>query len=174
MPLDVEYTVCSQGRQLQAITGWSSFSLIPKTMDHFWKYRLHLYPHMTLCASTCMHSFIQLTAQLRRAHFSTHCLTWTHSNAIWDVQHSSTPVLWGTPSAPPTEAGESVQHHAGSAGTPEPIPGALFEPWKSLVSQCLTQDDRHCMHRLYCDFLKDSALKQRQGWHYFENHIQDT
>lgn len=39
--------------------------------------------------------------------------------------------------------------------------------------QCLTQNDRHCMHRLYSDFLQDTVLKQRPGWHHFENDIQD-
>lgn len=67
----MEYLVYSQGMQLQAITGWSSFPLIPKTMDHFWKYRLHLYSYIPPWAHTCMHSFIQLTAQQKWEHLNT-------------------------------------------------------------------------------------------------------
>lgn len=85
----MEYLVYSQGMQLQAITGWSSFPLIPKTMDHFWKYRLHLYSHIPPWANTCMHSFIHVTAQQRREHFSIQCTKRTHTNAIWDVQRSA-------------------------------------------------------------------------------------
>lgn len=92
--------------QLQAITGWSSFPLIPKTMDHFWKHRLHLYSHIRPWANTCMHSFIQLTAQKSWEHFSVQGMT--HRNPIWDVQHSADQcMLWGSLYAQPTEAGDS-------------------------------------------------------------------
>lgn len=82
--------VHSQGMQLQAITGWSSSSLIPKTMDHFWKYRLHLYSHINLCANTLFHMLYSWGE-----HTSVQCLTRTHSNAIWDVQRSSTRLCSG-------------------------------------------------------------------------------
>lgn len=61
--------------------------------------------------------------------------------------------------------------HPGRFGTTEPTPGACVLNCGG--PQCLTRDHRHCMHILYHGFLQDWVPKQGQGWHHFENRIQD-